>query len=79
MQHSAICIVVFRIPISETYVVVHDINNQTHWISGSKVMHGCLTDDKVADVYLEGLDQFRGWFQSSLLTSVAYRGKAPFK
>lgn len=42
-------------------------------------MHGCLTDDKVADVYLEGLDQFRGWFQSSLLTSVAYRGKAPFK
>ncbi|KAL7566625.1 hypothetical protein ACA910_003462 [Epithemia clementina (nom. ined.)] len=32
-----------------------------------------------ADVYLEGSDQHRGWFQSSLLTSVANTGKAPFK
>ncbi|MCX7842786.1 MAG: isoleucine--tRNA ligase, partial [Clostridia bacterium] len=32
-----------------------------------------------ADMYLEGSDQHRGWFQSSLLTSVATRGKAPFK
>lgn len=32
-----------------------------------------------ADIYLEGSDQFRGWFQSSLLTSVATRGKAPYK
>lgn len=32
-----------------------------------------------ADLYLEGSDQHRGWFQSSLLTSVATRGKAPFK
>ena len=32
-----------------------------------------------ADVYLEGSDQHRGWFQSSLLTSVATQGKAPFK
>ncbi len=32
-----------------------------------------------ADVYFEGSDQFRGWFQSSLLTSVAIHGKAPFK
>ncbi|KAI9123187.1 hypothetical protein K1719_006076 [Acacia pycnantha] len=31
-----------------------------------------------ADVYLEGTDQHRGWFQSSLLTSVATRGKAPY-
>ncbi|MBR5273548.1 MAG: isoleucine--tRNA ligase [Clostridia bacterium] len=31
------------------------------------------------DVYLEGADQFRGWFQSSLLTSVAYKGIAPYK
>lgn len=33
----------------------------------------------VADVYLEGSDQHRGWFQSSLLTSVAVRGVAPYK
>ena len=32
-----------------------------------------------ADMYLEGNDQYRGWFQSSLLTSVASRGVAPYK
>lgn len=32
-----------------------------------------------ADLYLEGSDQHRGWFQSSLLTSVASRGNAPYK
>ncbi|AIS52659.1 isoleucine--tRNA ligase IleS [Thermoanaerobacter kivui] len=32
-----------------------------------------------AELYLEGSDQHRGWFQSSLLTSVATRGKAPYK
>ena len=31
------------------------------------------------DLYLEGNDQYRGWFQSSLLTSVATRGIAPYK
>ena len=32
-----------------------------------------------ADLYLEGNDQYRGWFQSSLLVSVASTGKAPYK
>ena len=32
-----------------------------------------------ADMYLEGSDQHRGWFQSSLLTSVATNGYAPYK
>ncbi len=32
-----------------------------------------------ADLYLEGADQYRGWFQSSLLTSVAAKGRAPYK
>jgi isoleucyl-tRNA synthetase len=32
-----------------------------------------------ADMYLEGNDQYRGWFQSSLLTAVATRGKAPYR
>ena len=32
-----------------------------------------------ADLYMEGGDQFRGWFQSSLLTSVASKGCAPYK
>lgn len=32
-----------------------------------------------ADVYLEGTDQYRGWFNSSLSTAVAVTGKAPYK
>ena len=32
-----------------------------------------------ADLYMEGADQFRGWFQSSLLTSVATQGVTPYK
>jgi isoleucyl-tRNA synthetase len=33
----------------------------------------------IADLYLEGSDQHRGWFHSSLLVSVGTRGHAPFK
>ncbi|MBA5248830.1 MAG: isoleucine--tRNA ligase, partial [Gammaproteobacteria bacterium] len=33
----------------------------------------------VADLYLEGSDQHRGWFQSSLISSVAMNGKAPYR
>ncbi|WP_199619048.1 isoleucine--tRNA ligase [Paenibacillus alkalitolerans] len=32
-----------------------------------------------ADMYLEGSDQYRGWFNSSLITSVAVKGHAPYK
>lgn len=35
--------------------------------------------DTVADVYLEGVDQITGWFQSSLLTSVALHNRSPYK
>ena len=35
--------------------------------------------DGVADLYLEGTDQHRGWFHSSLLQSVGTKGKAPYK
>ena len=35
--------------------------------------------DHLADLYLEGSDQHRGWFQSSLLTGCAINGRAPFK
>ena len=35
--------------------------------------------DYPAEIYLEGSDQHRGWFQSSLLTSVACNGRAPYK
>ncbi|MBI5783279.1 MAG: isoleucine--tRNA ligase [Gammaproteobacteria bacterium] len=50
----------------------------------SGVTHTCVLDRRPelpfpADLYLEGSDQHRGWFQSSLLTSVAMRGKAPYR
>lgn len=32
-----------------------------------------------ADMYLEGSDQYRGWFNSSLITAVAVKGKAPYR
>jgi len=36
-------------------------------------------DYPVADLYLEGSDQHRGWFNSSMVTSVAMNGRAPYK
>ena len=50
----------------------------------SGVTHAAVCDERdslhwPADLYLEGADQYRGWFQSSLLTSIAWRGKAPYK
>ncbi len=50
----------------------------------SGVSHACVLDrrdelKRPADLYLEGSDQHRGWFQSSLLTSVSANGKAPYK
>jgi len=50
----------------------------------SGVTHACVLErrgelQKPADMYLEGSDQHRGWFQSSLLTGVAMDNAAPYK
>ncbi|BHH82984.1 isoleucine--tRNA ligase [Desulforhopalus sp. 52FAK] len=50
----------------------------------SGVSHAAVCEERdelrsPADLYLEGSDQHRGWFQSSLLASVGTRGVAPFK
>ncbi len=50
----------------------------------SGVTHHFVVDareefDKAADLYLEGSDQHRGWFMSSLMTSVAMNDVAPYK
>jgi isoleucyl-tRNA synthetase len=50
----------------------------------SGVSHAAVCEERTelespADLYLEGSDQHRGWFQSSLLTSTGTRGRAPFK
>ncbi|MFN1208007.1 class I tRNA ligase family protein, partial [Enterococcus lactis] len=50
--------------------------------SGSSHQGVCAERDYLtypADLYLEGSDQYRGWFNSSLITSVAFSGKAPYK
>ena len=53
------------------------------WVD-SGVSHHCVSTifpevRTPADLYLEGSDQHRGWFHSSLLTSVAQKGHAPYK
>lgn len=65
------------------------ISNSSAYIRGQDIMDiwfdsgvswsYALEEGQVADLYLEGVDQFTGWFQSSLMTSVAIRGKAPYK
>jgi isoleucyl-tRNA synthetase len=50
----------------------------------SGVSHRCVLDEREelerpANMYLEGSDQHRGWFQSSLLSSVAMHGVAPYR
>jgi isoleucyl-tRNA synthetase len=50
----------------------------------SGVVHYCVSQSRPeisvpADLYLEGSDQHRGWFHSSLLTSVAMHGRAPYR
>ncbi len=50
----------------------------------SGVTHAAVLEERdnlrsPADLYLEGADQYRGWFQSSLLTSVVCNGHAPYK
>ncbi len=49
----------------------------------SGVTHICAMQERglgeVADLYLEGSDQHRGWFQSSLITAIATIGRPPYK
>jgi isoleucyl-tRNA synthetase len=65
---------------AETYEKVTDTLDV--WFD-SGVTHACVLRQREglrapADMYLEGSDQHRGWFQSSLLTSVAIDGEAPY-
>lgn len=53
------------------------------WFDSGSSHQGVLADRPEltypADMYLEGSDQYRGWFNSSLITSVAVSNKAPYK
>ena len=48
-------------------------------VSHFAVLQGKTALGVPADLYLEGSDQHRGWFQSSLLTAIAMYGKAPYR
>ncbi|MFT5312176.1 MAG: isoleucyl-tRNA synthetase [Paraglaciecola sp.] len=66
---------------ADTYVKVPDTLDV--WFD-SGVSHYFVVDKRddlpaSADLYLEGSDQHRGWFMSSLMTSVATTGRAPYK
>jgi isoleucyl-tRNA synthetase len=66
---------------AETFVKVPDTLDV--WFD-SGVSHYFVVDKRddipaSADLYLEGSDQHRGWFMSSLITSVATKGHAPYK
>lgn len=49
------------------------------WFDSGISWSYALESPNVADLYLEGVDQFTGWFQSSWITSVASRNQSPFK
>uniref|UniRef100_A0A3B4ZLB4 isoleucine--tRNA ligase n=1 Tax=Stegastes partitus TaxID=144197 RepID=A0A3B4ZLB4_9TELE len=64
-------------PVSE-YVCGEDVLDI--WFDSGASWAAVLEEsDSRADAYVEGKDQIGGWFQSSLLTSVAVRNKAPYK
>ncbi len=69
------------VDISEKYEKASDIMDV--WVD-SGLAHHCVgamfpAVAGTADLYLEGSDQHRGWFQSSLLTAVAMHGAAPYR
>ncbi len=52
------------------------------WFDSGSSWNGTLIERKMpypADIYLEGSDQYRGWFNSSLICSMATNGKSPYK
>lgn len=64
----------------------HEFKKETDimdvWFDSGSSHQGVLVERGInypADLYLEGHDQYRGWFQSSILTSVATKGVAPYK
>lgn len=49
------------------------------WVDSGVAWHTIGKENVVADCVSEGIDQFRGWFQSLLLTSIAARDAPPYK
>lgn len=70
-------------PDSPNGVFTKEMDIMDVWFDSGTSHQGCLALRKdlkyPADLYLEGSDQYRGWFNSSLINSVAISGEAPYK
>lgn len=70
-------------PDSPNGIFVKEMDIMDVWFDSGTSHQGCLAvrEDLTypADLYLEGSDQYRGWFNSSLINSVAISGQAPYK
>ena len=62
---------------AKDYVKINDTLDV--WFDSGVTHASVLGNSVTADLYLEGSDQHRGWFQSALLTSVATSGHPPYK
>lgn len=70
-------------PDSPNGIFTKEMDIMDVWFDSGTSHQGCcaIREDLTypADLYLEGSDQYRGWFNSSLITSVAISGAAPYK
>ncbi|XP_023224839.1 isoleucine--tRNA ligase, mitochondrial-like [Centruroides sculpturatus] len=66
-----------QLPINDNYRRGNDILDI--WFDSGISWYNVIPNDHIADFYMEGIDQVRGWFQSSLWTSVAMQDKPPYK
>ncbi len=72
----------FTHPGSPNGVFTKETDIMDGWFDSGTTHHGVLVSRGLpypADLYIEGSDQYRGWFNSSLSTSVAMTGKSPYK
>lgn len=72
-----------KIPIDVVPQLMKNTDIMDVWLDSGLAWHAAKKNESerehVTDVVLEGVDQFRGWFQSLLLTSVAVQNKLPYK
>lgn len=73
----------FTSPASPNGIFTKETDIMDVWFDSGSSHQGVLVErddlQRPADLYLEGSDQYRGWFNSSLSTSVAVSGHAPYK
>lgn len=72
----------FTHPDSPNQHFVKETDIMDVWFDSGSSHHGAMMDKGFpypADLYLEGSDQYRGWFNSSLITGVATMGHSPYK